>query len=228
MARGLAVIASGLEAQAVGWYPVSPRGPDQPGALRISNRPSLADPEQARREYVARYHRDDPFAPRRFLDSRRTLLTMADIGGRHGLLSTRYGSELLPEYGVEYEAALYMRDAGRMLGAIRIGRTAEDGDLDDRDLDFLRRAHLLLERSYVDALQPPPDLGHEEVLAARGLTPREIEVAVLAATGLTNRQIAGSLLIAEATVKTHLLHVFEKLDIRTRAELARRLARWGR
>ncbi|KDA05416.1 LuxR family transcriptional regulator [Microbacterium sp. CH12i] len=51
------------------------------------------------------------------------------------------------------------------------------------------------------------------------LSPRELEVLKLVATGLSNPAIARALFIGEATVKTHLLHVFEKLDVsdRTRA-----------
>jgi DNA-binding CsgD family transcriptional regulator len=50
------------------------------------------------------------------------------------------------------------------------------------------------------------------------LTPREIEVMDLVAAGLSNRQIAKSLFITESTVKVHLRHAYEKLDVRGRAE----------
>ena len=51
------------------------------------------------------------------------------------------------------------------------------------------------------------------------LTPREREVLALVAAGESNRRIARRLYIGEATVKTHLIKVFAKLDVsdRTRA-----------
>ncbi|MCK6065923.1 MULTISPECIES: response regulator [Microbacterium] len=51
------------------------------------------------------------------------------------------------------------------------------------------------------------------------LTPREREVLSLVAAGLSNRAIGSRLHVGEATVKTHLLHVFAKLEVddRTRA-----------
>ena len=51
------------------------------------------------------------------------------------------------------------------------------------------------------------------------LTTRETEVLRLVAQGLTNAQIGHALFIGEATVKTHLLKIFTKLDVddRTRA-----------
>lgn len=51
------------------------------------------------------------------------------------------------------------------------------------------------------------------------LSPRELEVVALLADGLTNRAIAQRLHLSEATVKTHLIHIFDKLgaDNRTAA-----------
>ncbi len=52
------------------------------------------------------------------------------------------------------------------------------------------------------------------------LTPTEREVVALVAEGLTNPDVAERLFMSRSTVKTHLNHVFAKLGISTRAELA--------
>ena len=52
------------------------------------------------------------------------------------------------------------------------------------------------------------------------LTPAEIEVVRHAAAGLTNPQIGERMFISRATVKAHLSHVFAKLGVTSRAELA--------
>jgi DNA-binding NarL/FixJ family response regulator len=49
-------------------------------------------------------------------------------------------------------------------------------------------------------------------------------VAELASTGLTNRRIAQELFVTTATVETHLRHTFQKLDVRSRDQLAMALA----
>jgi DNA-binding NarL/FixJ family response regulator len=50
------------------------------------------------------------------------------------------------------------------------------------------------------------------------LTPREAEVLSLIAGGLSNREIATHLVVSEATVKTHVNHVFAKIRARDRAQ----------
>jgi len=52
------------------------------------------------------------------------------------------------------------------------------------------------------------------------LSSREKEVLRHAATGLSNKELAERLAISEATVKVHLTHIFQKLGVRGRAELA--------
>ena len=50
-----------------------------------------------------------------------------------------------------------------------------------------------------------------------GLTPREQEVLALIGAGLSNTEIAERLFLGEGTVKTHVGHIFTKLDVRDRA-----------
>jgi DNA-binding CsgD family transcriptional regulator len=58
------------------------------------------------------------------------------------------------------------------------------------------------------------------------LTPAEQAVAVLVADGLTNPQIGARLYISRRTVQAHLVHVFAKLDITSRAQLAAQVTRY--
>ena len=53
------------------------------------------------------------------------------------------------------------------------------------------------------------------------MTTSELTVARLVAEGLTNREVAERLFVSPHTVNTHLRHVFSKLGINSRVELAR-------
>ncbi|PZG21596.1 response regulator [Nonomuraea aridisoli] len=63
---------------------------------------------------------------------------------------------------------------------------------------------------------------------ARGrLSPRELQVLRLVAGGATNKEAAADLFISEASVKTHLLHIYAKLDVRDRASAVAEAYRRG-
>ncbi|MEU4291863.1 response regulator transcription factor [Kribbella sp. NPDC026596] len=49
------------------------------------------------------------------------------------------------------------------------------------------------------------------------LTEREVEILGLLATGQSNRELARRLFVSEATVKSHLSHIYTKLEVETRA-----------
>jgi len=64
-------------------------------------------------------------------------------------------------------------------------------------------------------------------VAPPALSPREREVLVLVAEGRSNPEIAKALYIGEATVKTHLLHAFEKLGVNDRTRAVTRAMELG-
>lgn len=73
-------------------------------------------------------------------------------------------------------------------------------------------------------------LARRTVTPEPSLSPREVELLHLLAEGLTNAQIGRKLHIGQATVKTHLVHIFAKLGVDSRtaavtAAVARRLIR---
>jgi DNA-binding NarL/FixJ family response regulator len=109
-----------------------------------------------------------------------------------------------------------------VLPAVEAGATGyllKDAPRDEL-LRAVRAAHLgqaVLAPSVAQKL-----LGHVRApLSASGaqeaLTDRELEVLRLVAAGTTNKEAARRLFISEATVKTHLLHLYAKLRVRDRA-----------
>jgi DNA-binding NarL/FixJ family response regulator len=67
-----------------------------------------------------------------------------------------------------------------------------------------------------------------KVSAANGtdqLSARELEILALVAEGFPNKEIATRLYISNATVRTHLMHIYEKLHVRCRTEAAAKYLR---
>lgn len=60
--------------------------------------------------------------------------------------------------------------------------------------------------------------GHSESAVIAALTEREREVLTAVGRGLSNTEIAAEMFVSEATVKTHLNHIFSKLSLRDRVQ----------
>jgi DNA-binding NarL/FixJ family response regulator len=65
------------------------------------------------------------------------------------------------------------------------------------------------------------------VSSAPPLTPRELQVLQLSATGHPRRQIAEEIQLSEATIKTHLEHIYKKLGVADRASAVAEAIRQG-
>ena len=59
------------------------------------------------------------------------------------------------------------------------------------------------------------------------LTPQELQVALLLTSGRTTRETAAALFLSPKTVEYHLRHVYQRLGIHSREELAQWLGRHG-
>ena len=109
----------------------------------------------------------------------------------------------------------------------RANRRADARDPLRRALDLAERNGMrLLARRARDELHATGARPRRAALTGpHALTAAEHRVARLAAEGSSNREIAEQLYVTQRTVETHLTHVFAKLDIHARAELAVALTR---
>jgi len=68
---------------------------------------------------------------------------------------------------------------------------------------------------------PTPTPSEGPIELPDNLTPREADILRAIASGLTNTDIARDLYISEATVKSHINHMFRKINVRNRAQAVR-------
>ncbi len=111
-------------------------------------------------------------------------------------------------------------DDASVLGALRAGArgylTKDAGAEQIRAaIEAVHRGEAVLDPAIqhhvLAAVSAPPEVPDD-------LTPREVEVLALIAEGLTNAEIAERLVVSAATVKSHVNHIFAKIDARDRAQ----------
>ena len=132
-----------------------------------------------------------------------------------------------------FERAQACGDAGVAL--MRSGREKAAAGLFDEALDTLEEIGAARAEARVLATMRALGIRSRQRRGARArpahgwdaLTPSELEVVRLAADGLTNPEIGQRLFVSRRTVQTHLYHAFQKLDVRSRVELAAAVARRG-
>ena len=126
----------------------------------------------------------------------------------------------------------------KVLEAVKAGASGYllKGTAADKMIDAIREVHAggsviqpNLARSLLRHFHVPEDpkaparvesvpRGIREEAPARPLTEREVEILRLIAKGLSNREAAGVLGVSRATVRTHLEHIYEKLEVTNRVE----------
>ena len=132
---------------------------------------------------------------------------------------TKYrGSIVLISRPQTPESILSVIQAGAR-GCLSLNLTAEE---------FVSRLYMLARGDFVISHELAPKLdtqmtpvrGGSERETREDLSERELEVLTLVSRGATNREIAENLTITENTVKVHLRHILEKLDLRNRQQAA--------
>jgi DNA-binding NarL/FixJ family response regulator len=114
------------------------------------------------------------------------------------------------------------KDAGadeihRAITAVAAGQAQLDPSVQRRLLDALGSGRHFAVAQAAGSSGAAADSGPARLPGE--LTPREVEVLGHIAAGLSNTEIAATLFVSEATVKTHINHIFTKTGLRDRAQL---------
>jgi DNA-binding NarL/FixJ family response regulator len=163
----------------------------------------------------------------RLLDSAAPDVVLLDLGlpGPSGIAITAQIRARRP--GTEILIFTVFDDEDKVLEAIRAGASGYllKGTPADRIVEAIREVRAggsviqpQLARRLLRRFQPPPAEGPARHPSGRTLSPREHEILNLIARGLSNADVAHALSLSRATVRTHLEHIYEKLDVSNRTE----------
>jgi DNA-binding CsgD family transcriptional regulator/Flp pilus assembly protein TadD len=145
-------------------------------------------------------------------------------GGEAGLELLGEAVDVLSGSDARGEHAHALCDLGAALR--RSGRRADARAPLRQALDLATRtgASLLADRARDELVAAGARPRRDRIEGRDALTASERRVATLAKDGLSNPEIAQSLFVTRRTVETHLTHIYRKLDIASRADLAAALA----
>jgi DNA-binding CsgD family transcriptional regulator len=129
--------------------------------------------------------------------------------------------EILRPQRIGSQLVATVSEGQRRIGTLYLGRRGTIGGFRSRDLEHGIR----LLRCIGSALCERRT--HEALVPLAGLTTRESEVAQQVALGKTNGEIAVALRISTHTIANHLRHIYEKLGLTNRSQLAVQLASRG-
>jgi len=173
---------------------------------------------------IARTQRESELADRqRLFEKTSDLLSLPFVVSRPGgemIFASRAAKAILDQRRIPltsgWRATTQMQVDDR--GRVAIARLPSSGEMGDAGL-VVRSARLDGTGALVSFLEEPStSTTRAEPTAV--LSRREREIAGLVARGLNNVEIAAAASISRNTVKQHLKHMFEKMQVRSRAELA--------
>ena len=172
------------------------------------------------RAFVEEFQCCDPISPR--LRARRDPTPVYSVIHRSELERTRFYNEFLRVYRTTDGIDLHLYDGNTNVCDFRFWRAPSCVPIGSREVALITLLQPIL-------LRATKDLHHRTSTAAGKkfpqLTPRENQIVALVADGLKDRSIAQNLGIGYWTVRTHLDHIFQKLEIPNRASLIARVHR---
>jgi ATP/maltotriose-dependent transcriptional regulator MalT len=173
--------------------------------------------EAFHRGYVDRMNQFDPLHPTRAADKAFARLSVAteecrtDEAAAYSSFANRCGVADMVEF--------FFRRNGRIVAGMSV-QWGPGCKIPEGAMNIAAKIHDYLEFNLVGRAPTA-----SEEAARYGLTSRELDVIELVCCGRTNREISECLGIGHATVKTHLIHIFDKLGVETRSAVVALMSR---
>lgn len=181
-----------------------------------------------RRDEAQQLAEEEVSSARRFGPTRGLGIALRAAGlvasGEKGLELLREAVDVLERSPARLELARALTDLGAALRRQRQRAAAREPLRRGLDLAHRCGAGRIAEQARIELLATGARPRRLVLRGVDSLTASERRVAQMAADGRTNREIAEALFLTQRTIETHLSHVYRKLGIAARSDLARALA----
>ena len=175
--------------------------------------------------YEKYYQFHDPITHK--LQPYRRAVSVNEVMKQEDLINTEFFNDFLQKDGLYYGINIYVYDKGdRNIGDFRIWRSRKRDNFTREELkilDLIAPHFRNVMRNISFAKHVPPALELQEIerwfADEYGLTSRELEITMAILEGHADKVICDMKRIAAPTLRTHLRHIFEKVNVRSRAEL---------
>ena len=176
--------------------------------------------------YETYYQFRDPITHQ--LQQRRSATLVEQVLPQEKLITTEFFNDFLLKDGLYWGVNLFAWAGDSNIGDMRIWRKKNRGRFDHETLKLLEliRPGLVaaLARCKRTQIEQAPLFSSARAGSetSHPLSPRETDVSDLLAQGMSDKAIAQKLGLSFSTVRTHITHIFEKLNVENRVQLAAR------
>lgn len=172
------------------------------------------------REYIEKFQSHDPLHPNNLHSQGVTVQRANELLPFNERIQNPYLNDFMHRWGITDTVELYLHSEGRIVAGFSLFLGE---DLLMSDMKKLESLHGFMQFSFDTFLDSPRQRDFDKICELYQLTGKERMVVEQVLDGLPNKTIASNLCCSLSTIKTHLQHIFEKMEVNSKAEVARLL-----
>ena len=175
--------------------------------------------EKSDQAYRSHYKNLDLSHPSRFVNRSESVVCLEDLYREQPFRQSIYYKDFLKPMNIEHACDMFLRCDGIIIAVLTMMRDASLPKFSKEEIKELEKIQQFLEYA-INLIYLPARISQRESISQNyGLTDRELDALEWIIAGAENKIVAKELAISLATVKTHLIHIFTKLNVNSRAKL---------
>lgn len=169
--------------------------------------------------YQGQYSHLDPMHPSRFENTDVTIICSDTLMPAEEWRRSVFYKEFMAPRHFDHDTDIFFRNEGKIIAVLSILRNNAHGAFGAEELLLLLHMQPFLEFS-LNNVYLPKRFSERDLFSDKfSFTERELDVVEVVMAGMDIRSMASELNLRQATVKTHLQHIFEKADVHSTREL---------